>query len=100
MFWGQFFCCTLLLTTFIFFFFHTNFFKLLDKAMNQRHVTATKMNSESSRSHLIVSVMLDVKDIHTGGIITGKLTLVDLAGSERVKKSEAKGQGEKFSDFS
>ena len=60
--------------------------------MNQRHVTATKMNSESSRSHLIVSVMMDVKDIHTGGVITGKLTLVDLAGSERVKKSEAKGQ--------
>ena len=60
--------------------------------MNQRHVTATQMNSESSRSHLIVSIMMDVKDIHTGGVITGKLTLVDLAGSERVKKSEASGQ--------
>jgi len=61
--------------------------------MEQRHVTATAMNSESSRSHLIVSIMLDVKDVHTGGVITGKLTLVDLAGSERLKKSEAVGQG-------
>lgn len=60
--------------------------------MNARHVTATKMNAESSRSHLVVSIMMDVKDVHTGGIITGKLTLVDLAGSERLKKSGASGQ--------
>ena len=63
--------------------------------MKQRHVAATKMNSESSRSHLIVSLLLDVKDKNTGGLITGKLTLVDLAGSERVKKSGAKAQAMK-----
>ena len=60
--------------------------------MEQRHVSATKMNSESSRSHLIVSIILDVKDVNTGGVISGKLTLVDLAGSERLKKSGAEAQ--------
>ncbi len=63
--------------------------------MAQRHVSATKMNAESSRSHLIVSILLEAKDKNTGGSITGKLTLVDLAGSERVKKSGAKAQAMK-----
>ena len=59
--------------------------------MAQRHVSATKMNAESSRSHLIVSILLEAKDKNTGGSITGKLTLVDLAGSEKVSKSEVTG---------
>ena len=72
-----------------------NIQQILDQAMAQRHVAATKMNSESSRSHLIVSILLDVEDRNTGGVLTGKLTLVDLAGSERVKKSGAKAQAMK-----
>merc|ERR1712100_783092 len=61
-------------------------------AQEQRHVASTKMNAESSRSHLIVSLLLTTKDKTTGAEITGKITLVDLAGSERLKKTGASGQ--------
>ena len=50
------------------------------------------MNSESSRSHLLMSLVVTTTNRRTGLEIKGKLTLVDLAGSERVGKSEATGQ--------
>merc|ERR1719149_384098 len=63
--------------------------KVLQKGNSNRNVTATKMNSASSRSH----AALIVKVITTGGTRTlnGMLYLVDLAGSERVKKSGVEG---------
>ena len=66
-------------------------FALFDRALSSG-TTATKMNSESSRSHLVVSILIDATDRMTNSTITGKLTLVDLAGSERVKKSGATAQ--------
>ena len=54
-----------------------------------RHVGATKMNAESSRSHLIFSIIIENHDHTTGKTNVGKLTLVDLAGSERVGKTGA-----------
>ncbi len=42
-----------------------------------------------------MSIILDVKDVNTGGVISGKLTLVDLAGSERLKKSGAEAQAKR-----
>jgi phage tail sheath gpL-like len=62
------------------------------EGLQQRHVAETKMNRESSRSHLIFSVVLTGVDESTGRVSTGKMTLCDLAGSERVKKSEAEGE--------
>merc|ERR1719261_326547 len=62
------------------------------EGLQQRHVAETKMNRESSRSHLIFSVVLTGVDESTGRVSTGKLTLIDLAGSERLKKSEAEGE--------
>ena len=49
------------------------------------------MNAESSRSHLLMSLVIRCKNRRTGVETRGKLTLVDLAGSERVDKSGAKG---------
>jgi Kinesin motor domain len=49
------------------------------------------MNSDSSRSHLICSIVISSTNIRTGSVVRGKLTLVDLAGSERVGKSGAAG---------
>ena len=66
---------------------------VFDRAVKQRHVTATDMNSESSRSHLICSVMVETVVALSGITLFGKLTLVDLAGSERVGKSNVSGEG-------
>lgn len=55
----------------------------------ERHVGATKMNAESSRSHSIFAVMCESYDSHTKKTVTGKLSLVDLAGSERADKTGA-----------
>nr|CAH8828755.1 unnamed protein product [Trichobilharzia regenti] len=54
-----------------------------------RHVASTKLNTNSSRSHLIVSVSVIGTNRISGTISRGHLTLCDLAGSERVEKSEA-----------
>lgn len=45
------------------------------------------MNSESSRSHLIITICIEIIDNQTGLKKVGKISLVDLAGSERVSKS-------------
>jgi hypothetical protein len=59
--------------------------------IGNRTVHATKMNSESSRSHLVMMMEISSTNKRTGHKVTGKLTLVDLAGSERVDKSGATG---------
>lgn len=56
----------------------------------ERHVGATKMNAESSRSHSIFAIMVESYDSTTKKTITGKLSLVDLAGSERADKTGAR----------
>jgi len=58
----------------------------------KRHVTATKMNSASSRSHLLLTVIIEGTVKETGQVFFGKITLCDLAGSERPKKSEVSGE--------
>lgn len=56
-----------------------------------RTVSSTQMNSDSSRSHLLCSIVVSSTNRRTGSRVRGKLTLVDLAGSERVGKSGAAG---------
>ena len=65
----------------------------LQRGAGRRSVSATKCNSESSRSHSIVMVNVTGRNSVSGATTHGKLHLVDLAGSERVKKSEVSGQG-------
>jgi len=60
---------------------------LFDKGNGKRHVGATKMNAESSRSHSIFCILISNKDLVTNRPSLGKLTLVDLAGSERADKT-------------
>lgn len=58
-------------------------------------VAETLMNSESSRSHSIFSIVIEMssmdKDTGKEMLRAGKLNLVDLAGSERQKKTGATG---------
>jgi kinesin family protein 5 len=50
------------------------------------------MNAESSRSHSIFVIKVNLKNLQDGSVRTGKLYLVDLAGSEKVGKTGATGQ--------
>ncbi|XP_069555833.1 uncharacterized protein [Brachyistius frenatus] len=65
-------------------------YALFQQACANRHISATKMNVESSRSHLIVGIMVESSNLTNGSVSTGKLSLVDLAGSERAAKTGAK----------
>merc|ERR1711871_266834 len=64
---------------------------ILESGMRKRRVGSTKMNSESSRSHLVSSILIESIDRKTKLVTSGKLTLVDLAGSESQKKTGADG---------
>nr|XP_016454320.1 PREDICTED: kinesin-like calmodulin-binding protein [Nicotiana tabacum] len=64
---------------------------IIQRGSEQRHTTGTLMNEQSSRSHLIVSVIIESTNLQTQAIARGKLSFVDLAGSERVKKSGSAG---------
>ncbi|XP_057858712.2 kinesin-like protein KIN-14I [Cryptomeria japonica] len=68
---------------------------LIVRGQERRHVAETNMNEESSRSHLILSVVIDSTNLQTQFQTKGKLSFVDLAGSERVKKSGVSGDGMK-----
>ena len=69
--------------------------KCLNKGNKNRHVGQTSMNDQSSRSHSLFTVYLEIEEKGgdgNGRIKSGKLNLVDLAGSERVGKTNATGQ--------
>ncbi|CAD8186568.1 unnamed protein product [Paramecium octaurelia] len=63
---------------------------LMQRGLANRHVSATQMNLESSRSHSIFTLQLEQR---TKGMYTrrSKLNFVDLAGSERQKLTAATG---------
>jgi hypothetical protein len=65
---------------------------LLAEAAKRRHTHATLMNAESSRSHLVLTVHVTMRNARDGVERYGKLHLVDLAGSERVGKSGVVGE--------
>jgi kinesin family protein C2/C3 len=62
------------------------------EAKKNRSLAATAMNSDSSRSHMLLVVDVHGFNVPANIEYSGKLYLVDLAGSERVKKSAAEGQ--------
>ena len=78
--------------------------KLLETGDKSRHVRATKMNDQSSRSHAILQLVLtqyiaeeptgdDDDDEPRTATVVSKINLVDLAGSERQKASGVEGEG-------
>lgn len=58
---------------------------MLLKGMRNRHVGATNMNADSSRSHSVFSMTIESKKSRDGmtNVTSSKLHFVDLAGSER-----------------
>lgn len=68
----------------------TNVFAAIMFAAKRRAVAATQMNSNSSRSHVLLT--LTVERRYTTTTKRGVLTFVDLAGSERVSKTMSDGE--------
>ncbi|XP_053378155.1 kinesin-like protein klp-3 isoform X3 [Mercenaria mercenaria] len=66
--------------------------KVMAMGDKNRSVASTKMNSTSSRSHLVLMLAVEGHDKVTSAITRGTLVLCDLAGSERISKTEAEGQ--------
>jgi hypothetical protein len=67
---------------------------MLNRGLANRTVGSTLMNAESSRSHSIFTIIVEMNNRDAQGkdhIRAGKLNLVDLAGSERQKKTGATG---------
>ncbi|XP_015963474.1 kinesin-like protein KIN-14I isoform X1 [Arachis duranensis] len=64
---------------------------IIQKGSERRHTSETQMNEESSRSHLILSIVIESTNLQSQSAARGKLSFVDLAGSERVKKSGSEG---------
>lgn len=65
--------------------------RVIELGKSNRAAAPTLMNADSSRSHSIVSLLVDQKNTTTGRNRRGVLFLVDLAGSEKVSKTGASG---------
>lgn len=69
---------------------------MLRQATSMRHTAAHKMNTRSSRSHMIVHLEITLLHVDktTGNTnqCPGHLYMVDLAGSERLSRTEATGE--------
>nr|XP_015192775.1 PREDICTED: kinesin-like protein KIF17 isoform X2 [Lepisosteus oculatus] len=69
--------------------------RIMDQGWKNRSVGYTLMNKDSSRSHSIFTIHLEICNTDAGGkdhLRAGKLNLVDLAGSERQSKTGATGE--------
>ncbi|XP_076450542.1 osmotic avoidance abnormal protein 3-like isoform X2 [Babylonia areolata] len=67
---------------------------IMERGWKHRATGSTLMNAESSRSHSIFTIFMEMSTLDEAGeehIRAGKLNLVDLAGSERQAKTGATG---------
>ena len=67
-------------------------FDVMKMGNKNRAVTATLMNAESSRSHSMFVITIDMTNNEDLSRKTGKLYMVDLAGSEKIAKTGVAGQ--------
>ncbi|KAL4476410.1 hypothetical protein ABPG74_010143 [Tetrahymena malaccensis] len=63
--------------------------QIIQKGILNRKISKTDMNVESSRSHLIITILINIFNPQTETTTHGKISLIDLAGSERILKSGA-----------
>ena len=68
--------------------------EVFERGLGGRKVRKTLMNDESSRSHLIFSIMIESTNKLNGKKQCGKLSFIDLAGSESSKKTGTDMEGQ------
>lgn len=69
--------------------------EIIQTGAKNRHVGSTSMNKESSRSHSVLTTIIETKQMKAGGvwhIKTSRFHIIDLAGSERSKYTNAVGE--------
>ncbi|KAF9115712.1 Kinesin-like protein kif15 [Mortierella sp. AM989] len=68
-------------------------YKLFEQGAANRHISATAMNRESSRSHTVLTLTIQSMTLVDGinHIRESRFNLVDLAGSERQKQANTEG---------
>ena len=68
--------------------------RLVEEGNRQRHVSSTGMNRESSRSHSILTIYIEIKsNVDSVEVVRfAKMNLVDLAGSERQRHTACAGE--------
>ncbi|KAF9912163.1 Kinesin-like protein kif15 [Linnemannia zychae] len=68
-------------------------YKLFEQGAANRHISATAMNRESSRSHTVLTLTIQSMALVDGinHIRESRFNLVDLAGSERQKQANTEG---------
>jgi len=62
---------------------------LFEEGQRKRRTASTKLNIQSSRSHLIFRIVLESTNPVAGSVAHANVSFVDLAGSERVLRSGA-----------
>jgi kinesin family member 15 len=69
-------------------------YELLNIGTQNRHVSFTSMNKESSRSHSVFTLIIESKNTIDGlvNFKTSRFHLIDLAGSERQKATDCAGE--------
>ncbi|CAG9311328.1 unnamed protein product [Blepharisma stoltei] len=69
-------------------------YELLNTGIKNRHVGATSMNKESSRSHSVFTLAIESKEKKDDlwNFRSSLFHVIDLAGSERQKSTEARGE--------
>ena len=68
---------------------------LILRGSKNRHVGSTSMNKDSSRSHSVLTTIIETKSMKEGGvwnIKSSRFHIIDLAGSERQKFTNAMGE--------
>ena len=49
--------------------------EIFEKGSANRHVASTEMNAESSRSHLVLSIVIESTNLTSGAVVKGKVIL-------------------------
>lgn len=57
---------------------------IIERGSERRHVSGTNMNEESSRSHLVLSVVIESIDLQTQSAARGKVTIFMIIDSQFV----------------
>lgn len=52
---------------------------IIQRGCEQRHTSGTQMNEESSRSHLILSIVIESTNLQTQSVARGKVFLLSVS---------------------